>query len=342
MKLHHYSLIFVIIALSFLVGLNVKTRIYRFAHKEREYLDQTLAKSIDDSMVHFPEEVNFNLHVNKERVVDNFLDSMYSSLGICDPKLKEELEFHIPLMSITSIDGFYVYFTSEYKSNNEQTFYKKQWSEKHPFYYEDDNFIYRFTLSDVITIYDKNLILDKDKEQSIFTLHVKDFIFLERFSEFRISHPDSFLINEEDFYRIRDNVIISTIDSVLNEYCNKHNEIAKKLGISYVFHVPQANSEWMNVVDGPSFLVLLQGYPLRADKDIVFNQFIISSSKTTKRQLYVIEEKDEELLYHKITCEELLHFDTLSNNKVFYSAKESANEGAYPCQACCRAVSNMY
>ena len=157
MKLHHYSLIFAIVSGCFLVFVKLETMNYKYAVQEKQYLEEVVTNAIDDAMVYFPEEeASSPLVTNKERAVSRFLDYLFSALDINKPETKEELEFYIPVILVSTMDGFYVYHTYEYKKDNRQTYYKKQWSEKYPFYYEDEDFIYRFTLTDRITIYDKN------------------------------------------------------------------------------------------------------------------------------------------------------------------------------------------
>lgn len=331
MKLHHYSLIFVIISLSFLVLVNVETRIYEHVVEEKDYLDQVVAKAIDDAMVYFSEEETDMLQINKERAVSSFLDSMCAALNI-DASDKEELEYYIPLMSVITMDGFYVYFTGEHKNNINQTYYKKQWSEKHPFYYEDEDFIYKFTLTDTLIIYDKNGLLDQENSQRLFVLNASDFIFLDKFADFRKLRPSSFLLKEEDFYEIRKNTITSSIENVLKEYCYKHNEITNKLGISYMFHLPSTSSEMSKSIESSSLLVLIQGYPLKSSQDTVFNRFSLSISQSRKRQLYVIEEGTYPI-YHKKDCSKLL-ISGDTGTEAFYSIKEAVATGAFPCEEC--------
>ncbi len=236
-------------------------------------------------------------------------------------------------MLITTMDGFYVYYTDEFKDNNNQSYYRKQWSEKYPYYYEDEDFVYRFTLGDVLTLYDKKGLLDRAKGQTIFTLDAKDFIYLDEYEGFRNSRPGSFLFDINDFYEVRKNIITSSIEPVLNEYCNKHNDIAKMLGVSYYFHLPSTSGEITKAIDSPGLIVLMQGYPLSTNKNLVYNRFAMASSQIVKKQVYIVKDMNWALVYHREDCTELLEEETQDYN-AFYSMEEAAKEGAFPCKGC--------
>lgn len=334
MKLYHFSLIFIIIAGCFLVIINIKTRTFEYASREKEYLEEGLKRALDEATYYMLEEEMSGLEINKSRGADMILEGLYLGLDIKNPEQKEQLKMHIPIISVTSNDGFYVYFTSEYQGANKKTYYKKQWSEKHPFYYEDQDFIYRFTLTDLITIYDKNGILGLANSQKFVLINVNDFIYLDKFEMFRRKRPNSFLLSPQEFKQVKADVITSTMEQVLSTYCNRYNEIAKKMGISYDFHFPLYTSELSKAIETPSLFVLIQGYPLSFSKDVVFNRFLVGSSQIVKRQLYIIEETHPHPIYHKKECQTLLLTSGNKGKKACYSVREAVGEGAYPCQVC--------
>lgn len=336
MKLYHFTLIFVLVASVFLIINLVNVRLYKEAITEKEYLQRGLSHAADDAMMHFVEsEVGQGLKLNKERVINDFFTSWYRYMDIDDPSRKAELEFYFPALCVVLNDGFYIYHTNEYKNKDNRHYYKKIWSEKYYFIHEDNDFIYKFTLSDLVTIYDKNAILSPEDDQKEFVQKVKDFILLDKFSGFRQARGDSFLLNEESFYEAKKAIIISSLEDKLEEYFNKHNEISKKLGISYVFHLPPiSNSDWLKAIEYPSLIVLFQAYPLSSKGSTTFNQYFISSSQVKKRMKYIAEEKEGRLICHKDNCYLLTSEGVKTNRKAFYSVKEAAENGSYICKEC--------
>lgn len=268
-----------------MVIVGIKTEVYLKVVDEKNYLNQCLNRAVDDAMLQFIEDDGIDgLEINKERVIEDFFSTLYTALNIAhDPEVKEEVSFFIPIISITAMDGFYVYYTDEYKENNQFSYFKKQWSEKYPYYHEDEDFIYRFTLSNILTLYDKNRLLDPSGEKDIFTLDFHDLIFMDKYQIFRNERPYSFLLDEETFQQVRKDVIISSIEKKLKTYCHSHNKIGKQLGISYEFHIPVIdNSEWIRTIDSPGMICLFQGYPLQTDTKTLYNRFVISGAQVRK------------------------------------------------------------
>lgn len=292
MKLYHYCLIFAVIASVVFIRIGIYIKLYENIRKEKNYLQESLISAVDHGMMRFPQVEGIEgLEVNKERVVKDFLASFYASLDIIEPNKKEEFLYYIPLLLVTSMDGYYIYFTKGYLGEGNKTYYKKEWSEKHPFVYEDDDFVYRFTLSDVLTLYDKNGILDPYNKEKVYKLNSKDLIYLDDFADFRNLRPSSFLLKEDAYYQVRKNTIINSMEKSLKEYCYYHNEIMKQLKQTYNFHIPVIEeSEWGKTIDHPSLLVLFQGYPLKVGNGLYFNPFIISASQSKKRNGYFVEE----------------------------------------------------
>lgn len=312
----------------------MKLRTYKQVNNEKGYIDEALSEASDKAILYLvEEEATSGIQINKDRITSLFLETLYSSIDIDNPSEKERLDFHIPLILVTSMDGFYVYFIDEYEGSDGQTLYKKKWSEKFPFYYEDEDFIYRFSLSDIITLYDKKNLLGPANGQRIFTLNAKDLVNLDKFEGFRKLRPESFLLTSTDFYQVRKSIITDSIENALNNYCNRHNEVAKKLGISYHFHLPTISGELSKAIDSPALIVLMQGYPLTSNENIVFNRLAISSSQLVKKKLYILEEKDQSLIYHRSDCKELLEQET-NKQKSFYNVWQAAKEGGLPCNVC--------
>lgn len=337
MKLHHFSILFVIVALALFVHTDVKTNTLKALSKERKLLDQSFNRAIDDALMDFVEVEGFpSLQLNREGAVRNFLSSLYASLGIMDqPDKKELIQNYMPVFAIICEDGFYFYVSFDYIGTDNLTYYRKQWTDKIPFYYEDDDFIYKFTLNDTLTLYDKNNLLDNTREQTIFHLTFRSLINSELYTNFRNKRPDSFLLNEEKFHLIKKASIIQSIESYLSFYSQEHNKIARQFGINYQFSIPVIdNSEWMRTIDHSCMIVLFQGYPLQDGNGETYNRFIIAGAEIDKNHMFYLEQKEWFYLYHKASCGELLKDGLIISDEPYYRILECVEKGAYACPIC--------
>ncbi len=337
MKLHHFCIIFVIIAIPLFAAADIKVDSCAAVFAEKEKLDHSFSRAIDDAAVHLAETDGINgLKVNKERAVNDFFFSLFASLGIMDSPDKQELiRNYVPVIAVTCEDGYYLYYSGEYRSQDNTVCLSKQWSEKHPYYYEDKDFIYGFTLTDVLTIYDKNNLLDPSGEQSVFTLDYHELKDSDRYADFRLIRPDSFLFNEEAFYLIRKGCIVTEIEKSMAYFCNVYNGIAWQYGITYNFSIPVAdNSEWTRSIDNPSILVTFQGYPLESSTTGTYNRFAIAGARIRKKEVYYLEQKEWYYLYHKADCAELKKGGILFLEEPYDTVLECAEKGAYACPIC--------
>lgn len=337
MKLYHFCIIFIFLALTLIVITDVKMNTFTAAAEEKEMLYHSFDRAVDDAVIHLVETDGISgLKLNKERTVTEFFSSLYASLGVMDnPNKRELLKNYVPVITITCEDGYYVYYSDEYKGSDSYTYISKHWSEKKPYYYEDSDFIYAFTLTDILTIYDKNKLLDPTGEQTLFTVDYHDLQMNARYMNFRTQRKDSFLLHDEDFYLMRKGCIITGIEKSMRYYCNKYNGIAKQYGITYNFSMPVVdNSEWIRSIDNPSMIILFQGYPFGNGAVGTFNRFAIAGARIKKVEAYYLEQKDWYYLYHKTGCPELEKDGIYFLDEPYYSILDCAKEGAYACPIC--------
>jgi hypothetical protein len=336
--LHHFTILFVIIALTLFISSDIKTNNLVAVVREKEILDQNFNRAIDNAATYLVEVEGMNsLTINKEKAVNVFFNSIYSTLNITDnPEKQTLIKNYVPVIVVTCEDGYYIYYTDEYIGSDHYSYFNKRWSEKIPFYYEDNDFIYSFTLTDKLTLYDKNGLLDVTKEETIFTIDYHELSISKKYKNFREQKSEHFLLNEEKFNLIRKNTIISSIENSLTYYCNKHNNIAHQFGITYNFAMPTIdNSDWVRSIDNPSIMVMFQGYPYGVGVGGTYNRFDIAGSIIKKGEMYYIEQKEWYYLYHKEGCQELKKTDSIVFlNEPYYSVSDCAKKGAYACKIC--------
>lgn len=337
MKLYHYCIIFVILAVSFILVLDVKANSLEAVLTEKERLDQCLNIAIDDgTTVLVQSSTERGLITSKESAVDAFLASLYSTLNISSNKEKQELiQGYLPVILVTEQEGFYVFFSDTYRYGGYETI-AKRWSEKMPYYYEDDEFIYTFTLTDVIYLYDKKGSISPSNKGEIIMLNYKDVQKKDEFITYRNNHSDRFLLNDEQFYLKKRQVIIQCIEEAMKYYINEHNSIAPQYGITYNFSLPVLDdSDFIRSIEQPSMVVLFQGYPYGTGIGGVYNRLITSGAKIEKSNVYYLEKKSWYYIYHRSDCIELADTTKLIlYDTPLYTVKDCVLAGAYACTIC--------
>lgn len=351
MKLYHYTLLFVIIAIVIITITDINTNNYNAVASNKREIDKNLETAIDDGINNLIElDSNNNLNINKDKAIQGFLMSIYSSFGILSDRFaQEKLSLYLPVIVITSEDGYHVLYSDEYTDPSGYKNLTKRWSEKLPYYLEDEDFIYSFTLGNTITIYDKNLIIDKDSEepQQIYKIDYREialhyaeypeFIELKNYAE-NNNRPCMFLFNQELYNEVRKTVISDCLVKSMAYYTSHHNEIAKRHGITYNFSLPLTEDDyWSPYLSNPSMFVVFQGYPYGEGSKYVYNRIAGAGSRISKNNVFYLEQKDWYLLYHLKDCEEFNKPETIipeDRNYPFYDELSCVEEGAYACPVC--------
>lgn len=325
MKLYHFILTFVIIALTIIVIINIRVDNLNTVINNKHEIDRKLTVAIDDAAKNLIQlDANNEIIVSKESAVNSFFTSLYTSFGILSDKEKQvQLSMYIPVIAVTEEDGYYIYYIDEYIEADGKKNTSRRWSEKLPYYYEYNDCVYRFTLDEKLTFY-KNGIVDE--------LNYKEMQL--KYPSFFNGDNKHFILSEETFELVRKESIKNCIEETMSYYTSIHNRIASQYGITYNFVLPSIkDDQWLPYLNNISIFVVFQGYPYGNEAYEVYNRFGAAGAKISKNQVYYIEQVDWYLVYHKSDCPELKDA-MLYDNKVRYSIKECVSEGAYGCEKC--------
>ena len=339
MKAHHYGIFFTVIALILFLTLDMKTSNVKVIHDEKSKMDRCLTAAIDDGVEVLSESyMERQIISSKEDVVEAFFCSLYNSLGFsADPTAQLKLRLYLPVLLITYDDGCYVFYNDEYKVDG-ATNVAMRWSEKFPYAYEDDYFIYGFTMDDVVNIYDKNRLITAEDDNPYLKVDYHEFQTRSSFSDFRKKHPNHFLLNDEEFYLIRKNTIVQMVNEKMQYYINFHNNIASQYGIAYQFSLPVIDeSELLRSVEHPGMIVIFQGYPIRSTKE-VYNRVDIAGAQVHREDIYYIEEKGWYKVYHTSSCAEVGTNVNIDTKNVYYDVADCVELGAFGCEQCTTGV----
>ncbi len=338
MKLNHFILVFVIIVISTVVVLDIKTDGLKAAIRDKREIDRNIDNAIDDGIASFVRVDDDNrLIVDKSSAINSFFISLAAAFGVLsDPAGREKLNLYVPVVCVTVEDGYYIFYSDTYTGADGKIYLTKRWSEKFPYYYEDGDFIYGFTLGDRVTLYDKNSLLDPSGNQKVFIMDYHELQNNEEYSLFRAARTDNLMLSDEKFTEIKNIGIINLIQDSLGYYTSRHNRIASQYGITYNFALPATDrQEWENYMERNSMFVVFQGYPYCNGSDETYSRIATSGAKVSKKDVFYLEQKSWYLIYHRSSCPELRGDGLLFLDEPHYTVKSCAKEGAYACPVCC-------
>ena len=332
MKIYHFALLFLLFFLVAAVKIDISIGKLKAIENENEIITQNLVSATSDAVNYLSKTGSYGGgSINKEEVLNTFFMSLYSSMGIIsDRAAQAEIEMYIPVILLCDSDGYYVYYYDEYKASDGNTYVERVWSEKMPYAYEDEYFVYRFTLTDEVYLYDKNDLLRQ--EDTLIQGIYKEFQTNSIYAEFRTSYSSCMLLNDENYEIIRKESIISTLEDVMSYYTSRHNFIASRQGITYTFSFPSGRQdEWATHIDDVNLLVVFQGYPYGSDRNYTHNKVASAAGNIIKKDKYLIEEKSWYKLAHKKGCEKIRESSIILDEK-FDTIEECAELGAYCCE----------
>lgn len=255
-------------------------------------------------------EINPNLN----KALERFYETLYENMGIENDKVAQDaFKIHVPVKIVAAYDGFYVNaWLDVYNSSTGRKEIIEMWSPKKPYsYYDSHNgLVVNFTLDDFVFIY------------NIHTGAVQS----GRMSGFSSTYP-GLLFSQTHFDSIRRQTIVECIQKELEYYSVKYNNIAKQLGLGYVYSIPLIKEDdWNNTIKDTCFISFLQGLPVGMRS---YNTFGFGGTRVVAAKKYYGNTIGGVDYYHMEACSQL----TGSNIK-FDSRKEAAQKGFYPCPFC--------
>ena len=301
---------------------------------EKKELTESLDTATSDTINYLARSGVYGTNtVNRTEVINSFLTSLYTSMGIIsDRHAQEQLEMYIPVILLCDTDGYYVYYYDEFKSNDGKTYSIRKWSEKMPYFFADNYFVYRFTLSDVVNVYDIHHLLGAP--QDVLELDYHELQIEDEYKSFRGKYSDCIMLNDEKYKIAKKNAITNQLEKVMQYYTSQYNRIAKNNGITYTFSFPsKGQGEWAQYMNDVNLIVVFQGYPYGSDSNYTYNKIASAGANVTKKEVYYIEKKGWYYLTHKAGCIKLNESITVLD-ETFESLKDCAAKGAYCCEEC--------
>ncbi len=334
MHYHHYSILFVIVFMVFAMRMQVAVSRYEQTAENYTQIERSFYAAADMAGEALCNYGASGIITDKAAALDAFLSSMYASLGILDnPAEREAFLNYIPMFAVLANDGFYICFEDEYEKEDGYHYKTRNWSECMPYSYSDADFVYRFTLDGLVTIFDRNGLIDGTVR--LYRATQEELLGDPVYADLRFLRPDSFLFNAESFNSIKQTAVITNIQDAMRYYINNHNRIAKDNGIAYEFALPVIdNSVWARSIEHPGVLVMIQGYPVDTTGGLYYNQYVFVGAQLYKSEPYYITPWGWHPTYHRRNCDTLRAADASILLHPFYSVEECVKQGAYACEKC--------
>lgn len=257
-----------------------------------------------------------SVKINKEKCVDAFLNTLYLNFGITDdPYAKTKIAGYIPLIVILDKDGLYLYANETYKDIQGYSMISAIWQPKITFAYTKNQYVYGFTLENEVSVYDRSTGLFYEGKQT----------------DLKNEITADLLQDDLVFDQVRRRTIIETLQRVVNDTINHHNESARQYGITYQFTLPVIEDEvWEQTIDDVGMLAFFQGMPIGID-DAYYNEYALGGARLIKAEGYYIQADPSNGLpyYHRANC--ILLTD---KSKRYNRQSQCALEGAFPCDQC--------
>lgn len=337
MKLSQFAVVFAIIMTAVIIYTDISTNNLKAVFDNKEQIDRNLDSAVDDGITSLIQADESNhVAINKDRALKSFFLSLYSSFRILTDKSgQDRMNLYIPVVVVTEEDGFYVFYSDESYGTDGKAQLMKCWSEQYPYYYEDEFFVYRFTLGEIVTIYDKNNLLDNELGSSVYQSDYHALKTEELLSDFRQEHPDYFIFHTDSYEQVRKQTMIDCLERTMSYYTSKHNKIAENYGITYQFSLPTGREgEWADYIEDISMFVVFQGYPYGTGVGETYNRVLSAGTRISKSGTYFIEQKGWYLVYHRSNCKELMKEGILLRDELYYDAAECIRQGCYQCPVC--------
>ena len=147
MDYHHFTILFVIIFSTFVLRTSVVVSRYEQTADNYTAVQRSFYAAADEAGDAFCRYGEAGIVTDKSAAYESFLYSMYASLGIMDNPIKrEEFLNCIPMFAVLENDGFSINFEDEYKGEDGYHYTTRNWTERMPYSYADEDFIYCFAL----------------------------------------------------------------------------------------------------------------------------------------------------------------------------------------------------
>lgn len=330
MRRGHLILIFVFLFVLLALSTFEREWQYNMAEQQKAKIDKALLFASDTAAEQL---VEYYTDTNTQNRLDNagseFFRALAAGMAIYDDKEEEDaLYFYVPLLIATDTEGFYINTLKEKMQDGAKTLVR-EWTECQPYFYEDEYFVYRFFLDDVVYIIRKT-----DPSDVVVSTYEEVVANASLMSQLGSSIV---FRSRADYTEVKRAAIAQCIERASGRAMNEHNYIAGQYGISMYYSVPSFLEGYTPAMEYPSFLAVFQGYPLSVRYNIIYNNCSTSAAFITRKNTYVVEISNSMSqpfsVFHRDGCFGIGTYGLVLDNKLTEEDAVSIY-GAYACPDC--------
>lgn len=290
MKHTNISILFVLIMGSVFLVLNQKIDTVAAITKLQIQYNNAIDNAVADALNQIVDQDSIaSTSIDFANVTESLIRYLAWNFGLeAESQKSKTLSNYVPVIAYIVQDGLYLAYqklaegeesvsedNSIEKQVEKQSMYWNvgEWntsiaiSDRIPFEKRIDAYLIQYTLTDYVKVIN---IQTSEKIEGYYGDLINMF-------------PEIFPSTKEEFDRERRLVIINTLTETMNEYIEKHNDIAKHYGITYQFSLPYIEmEEWYRTVDDISMLVLFQGYPYGNETLGYYNRMALGGARIRK------------------------------------------------------------
>lgn len=202
-----------------------------------------------------------DINLNLDAALDRFYNTAFINLNIEENyAYKESIKHRIPIKIAVGYEGFYV---NSFKTDGSG----ESWSDIHKFSDVQGDLVIHFTLDDYVTVTNSKTRVTKSGTRE----------------ELASSYPNTFLKDEDTFNKVKSQVINSLIQSDLEFYTTRTNQIALRYGWNMNFDIPY----WGNrAVDNIAFIAFYQGDAFFGNNKMHDSFGYSASQNVEKKEVY--------------------------------------------------------
>ena len=322
-------MIFGLLFLALFIGAFADKLIYEDAFATKKEADYALQIATDAAAEHLARAYqNTDMADYLEGASEEFFRSLAAGFSLYeDEDEKEGLYYYVPILVVTTSEGFYVNYLAEVDIDG-AVGVKRVWTECQPYNYNDKNFVYRFFLDDRIMIYEKLTgdLVDTTKAD----------VFASPAMLNSLSTGKVFL-SEDNYAQYKRATISNSVATMVERVVNEHSRIAGQFGYNVLYSVPDFFNDFSPSQTYPSFVAVFQGYPVSWNKEVIYNNVSSSAAHITLAQRFVVEISNSLerpfSVYHKPGCVHIGLYGKVLDG-LFEEKEAIRTYGAYACGKC--------
>lgn len=141
MRLSNFGIVFIMILIVIIVGVDNKEAVYTALVKQNVKINNAIDSAVDDAMEILVEGSDVkNIKMNKESASKLFYIGLKTNLDVLDDSM---LKVHTPVLLVTTEDGFFINY-----NKFEDGVLKRVWTRKFPYCMRDGDITYQFFTGD--------------------------------------------------------------------------------------------------------------------------------------------------------------------------------------------------